>query len=332
MKKSLIFLLLILLVGNLLFGAGDKEKGPKLPLVGVSKFLSHPALDDVEKGLQDYLSSIGKEVKYDFQNANAEVASSAQIAQKFKSDNVDVAVGIATPTAQALVNVFTDLPVVFSAVTDPIDAGLVTTYTTPYQLNVTGVSDMNPVEAQIELLVRLTGAKTIGNIYASGEANGVALMEMAKAACQKLGVNFITAAVANTAEVKQATQSIVGRVDAIYIATDNTVSSGLPSVDDVTNKAGVPLMVADPSGVEGTSFLVAWGFDYYKIGLATGEIIASLLDGKKPGEIGTKFLTDADDFELWINLDSAKQLAITIPQDVLASAAYVIENGQKVKR
>lgn len=331
MKKIGILLLLSAVFLTTLSAGGTAETKKRVePLIGISKFLSHPALDAVETGIQDYLESVGKTVHYDFQNANADVSASAQIAQKFKADKVDIAVGIATPVAQALVNVFTDTPVVFSAVTDPLSAGLVTTYTTPYPENSTGVSDMNPVEAQIELLVRLTGAKTIGNVYASGEANGVTLMEQAKAAAEKLGIGFVAAAVANTAEVKQAVQSIINRVDAIYIATDNTVISALPSVDDVAAKAGVPLMTADPSNVEGLNFLVAWGFDYYKIGLATGKIIAQLLDGKKPGEIGTVFLTDPEDFELWFNLDMAKKLGITISEELLASAAVLYENGKKI--
>lgn len=329
MKRVGILLLASLVLLAALPAAGVQES-KEVPLIGVSKFLAHPALDAVEAGMQDYLKSVGKEARFDFQNANADGSATSQIAQKFKADRVTMAVGIATPSAQALALVLPDRPVVFSAVTDPLSAGLVTTYTTPYAEQVTGVSDMNPVEAQIELLAKLTGAKTIGNVYASGEANGVVLMEQAKAATEKLGLKFVTAAVANTSEVMTATQSIIGRVDAIYIATDNTVISALPSVDDVAKKAGVPLMTADPSNVEGTSFLVAWGFDYYKIGLATGKIIAQLLDGKKAGEIGTVFLTDPEDFELWLNLDAAATLGITIPADLEASAAVLIKDGKKI--
>lgn len=331
--KRIGILLVAAILASPLFAAGAQEKlAEKEPLIGVAKFLSHPALDAAEQGLQDYLASQNIKVRYDFQNANADVSACAQIAQKFKADNVDIAVGIATPVAQALANTLTDTPVVFSAVTDPLDAGLVTTYETPYTENTTGVSDMNPVEAQIALLIRLTGAKTIGNVYASSEANGVTLMQQAKAACEKLGVNFVTAPVSNTSEVMQAVQSIANRIDAMYIATDNTVISALPSVDDVCWKAGVPLMTADPSGVDGLHFLVAWGFDYYKIGLATGEIIAQLLEGKKPGEIGTVFLNDPADFELWFNLDVAKELGIAIPDDLLQSAVVVYENGKKIVR
>ncbi len=331
MKKMVSILLIVLIcTSTLIFASGAKEVvSDGSTRVGVSKFLSHPALDAVEEGMKDYLSDNGYNVVYDFQNANAEASAAAQIAQKFSSDKVDVAVGIATPTAQALANVLQTTPVVFSAVTDPLAAGLVPSFEAGYKDMVTGVSDMNPVEAQIRLLVELTGAKTVGNIYASGEANGVILMEMAKQACDNLGVEFVTSAVANTSEVKSATQSIINRVDALYIATDNTVISALPSIDDVAFKAHVPLMSADPSGVDGLNFLVAMGFDYYKIGKATGKIIAQIIDGKTPGEIGTVFLTEPSDFELWLNLDVAKKLGITIPSSLLDEAAVIYENGMR---
>ncbi len=330
MKKLLSILVISLMLTSVVFATGQMENvATGTTKIGVSKFLSHPALDAVEEGIKDYLADNGYTVSYDFQNANAEVSAAAQIAQKFKSDKVDIAVGIATPNAQALANVLVDTPVVFSAVTDPVAAGLVPTYEPGYAIKVTGVSDMNPVEAQIKLLVDLTGAKAIGNIYASGEANGVLLMEMAKEACAKLGVEFVASAVSNTSEVMSATQSIIKRVDAIYIATDNTVISALPSIDDVANKAGVALMSADPSGVDGLNFLVAMGFDYYKIGKATGKVIAQVIDGTTPGEIGTVFLQEPSDFELWLNLDAAKKLGITIPSSLLDEAAVIYENGMK---
>ncbi len=331
MKKTVLIMLTLIIISATAFAQGQQESSSSVTKIGISKFLSHPALDATEQGIQDYLAQEGYEVSYDFQNANAEVSAAAQIAQKFKSDRVDIAVGIATPNAQALANVFSDIPVVFSAVTDPVDAGLVPTYEPGYSVNVTGVSDMNPVEAQISLLVGLTGAQTIGNVYASGEANGVLLMESAKAACEKLGVEFIPAAVSNTSEVMQAAQSIAGRIDAMYIATDNTVISALPSIDDVCTKAGVALMAADPSGVDGLNFLVAMGFDYYKIGIATGRVIADVIDGKRPGQIGTVFLAEPSDFELWLNKDAAADLGITIPQSLLAEAAVYYENGQKIE-
>ncbi|MDY0289306.1 MAG: ABC transporter substrate-binding protein [Sphaerochaeta sp.] len=328
--RTLALLLVILLsTASFAFAAGTAEKpAPSGYKVGVSKLLAHPALDAAEKGMMDYLATTGLKVTYDLQNANGDISTASSIAQKFKSDKVNVAVGIATPSAQALAQVFpitSSTPVVFSAVTDATEAGLVAA-------NIAGVSDKNPVQEQIKLLVDLTGAKTIGNIYASGEANGVILMEMAKAACAELGVGFVSAAISNSSEVKMATQAIIDRVDAIYIATDNAVISALASVDDVTTKAGKPLMSADPSGIDGLNAMIAWGFDYYSIGLETGKVVEKLLKGEKAGSIGTVYITDPTKFELWFNLDTAMKLGYTIPQSLLDSAAVLIKDGKTIRQ
>ncbi|MGH0053326.1 MAG: ABC transporter substrate-binding protein, partial [Sphaerochaetaceae bacterium] len=251
MKKlqslMLIALSLMLCVALPLFSAGQEEQtGPQAYKIGISKLVTHAALDAAEQGMMDHLATTDLLVTYDQQNANGDISTASSIAQKFKSDKVDVAVGIATPAAQALAQVFNEnsgTPVVFSAVTDSTEAGLVAS-------NIAGVSDKNPVEEQIKLLLDITGAKTIGNVYASGEANGVLLMEMAKAACEKYGVEFVSAAISNSSEVKMATQSIIDRVDALYIATDNTVISAIASVDDVAKKAGKPLFSSDASGID----------------------------------------------------------------------------------
>lgn len=307
----------------------------KVPKIGISKLMPHPALDATEKGLQDYLAEKGIEVTYDLQNANGDISTSSSIAQKFKDGKVDIAVGIATPTAQALVNVFppeSNVPVLFMAVTDPVDAGLVKSWEGDSSTNVCGVSDNTPVYEQVKLLVELTGAKTIGNVYASGEANGVVLMNMAKDACEKLGVKFVAQSISNTSEVKQATQSIIDRVDAVYIATDNAVISALPAVDEVCTKANKPLFAADPSNVPGLNCLVAWGFNYYSIGLEAGKMIEKILNGENAGSLGSVVLTDPKQFELWFNLDTAAKLGITIPQDLLDSAVCVIKNGEMIRK
>jgi putative ABC transport system substrate-binding protein len=327
-RTTVLMLVLAASLALPVFANGSAETvatDPDTYKIGVSKLLAHPALDAAEQGMQDYLATTGLAVSYDFQNANGDISTASSIAQKFKSDKVDVAVGIATPSAQALANVFPTVPVVFSAVTDPAEAGLVAA-------NICGVSDSNPVEAQIKLLVELTGAKTIGNIYASGEANGVVLMEMAKEACESLGVEFVSAAISNSSEVKMAAQSIIDRVDAIYIATDNAVISAIASVDDVTYKAGKALLCSDPSGIDGLHCLVAWGFNYYSIGTATGKVIEQVLKGESPEDIGTVYLSDPADFELWFNLDTAEELGYTIPKSLQDTAAVLIKDGKKISQ
>ena len=158
-------------------------------------------------------------------------------------------------------------------------------------------------------------------------------MEQAQAACDELGLELVPVAVSNSSEVRTALQSIIDRVDAVYIATDNNVISAIATIDDVCNDAGIPLFSSDPSGIDGLECMIAWGFNYHSIGTATGELIYDIVvNGANPGEQGTVFLTDPADFELWFNLDTAAKLGYTIPQEYLDSAAVIIENGVKTER
>ncbi len=327
MKKTLITILTVLaIVSSTLIANGTKEDtNPNAYKVGVSKLLPHPALDAAEQGMKDYLESTDLEITFDFQNANGDISTAASIASQLKAGKVDVAVGIATPSAQSLANTMGDTPVVFTAVTDPVSAQLVGP-------TICGVSDETPVKSQIELLIQITGAKSIGNVYTSGEANGVILNEMVQEACDELGIKCVSAAVSNTSEVKMAAQSIIDRVDAMYIAPDNAVYSAFSSVSDVCADNGIPLMGSDPTGTTPFEYLVAWGFNYYNIGVATGKLVEQCLTGATPGDLGTVLLTDAKDFELWVNLDNAKKLGIDVDQSILDKATYIVENGNAVKQ
>lgn len=322
MKKTLIKLSILLTVISI-FSCNEKDE----TVIGISKIVAHPALDAVEQGIQDELNERGVVARYDLQNAFGEITNASSIANKFKQEKVDYAVGIATPTAQALVNTITDSPVIFSAVTDPVKAGLVESFDKGSE-NVTGTSDLTPVKEQIALLIELTGATRVGHIYSSGEANATLLANMAKDACEELGIEFVEATVTKSSEVREAALSLVGRVDALYVSTDNTVVSVMASVSDVANRNGLPIMSADPSSSKEDDILVAWGFDYYKMGRATGKIIFDLMNGKKTTDIPTKFMTDTADIQLLINLDVAKKLGLTIPQDLIDNAAFVIENKE----
>lgn len=299
--------------------------------IGVSKIVAHPALDAIEKGIVEVVQKKYPNAQFDLQNANGEMSTASSIAQKFKSENVDLAVGIATPTAQALVNAIKDRPVIFSAVTDPAGAGLVAS-TEKGEKNITGISDMTPVQSQIELLNHIKPIKTLGHVYASSEANAVSLAEIARKVCKEKGIQFVETTVSNSAEVKQAVQTIAGRVDGIYISNDNTVVSALAAVTSVAQKHKIPVMSADPSSAETTPVLAAWGHDYYKMGRATGRLILRILDGEKPETIPTMFMTDATDVDLLINQDVAKQLGLTFPSDVIAGANSVIQDGKITKK
>jgi len=319
--------LMVLVMGIQALGANAAQK----PLIGISKIVSHPALDAVEKGIKDELAARKIDADYDLQNANGDINTAASIANKFKSEKVTVAVGIATPTAQSLVKNLKDVPVVFSAVTDPVKAGLVKSLKKG-EKNVTGVSDMTPVKQQIELLLRMKKVKRLGHIYTSSEENAVVLAGIVKQACKELGIEFVETTVSKSAEVKQATQAIIRRVDALYVSTDNTVVSAMSAIADVAMKSKVPIMSADPSSSASHPVLASWGFDYYKMGRATGQMVAEILKGKKTEQMPTRFMTRASDVDLLVNLDVAKKLGITVPKDLITSANTVIENGKQVKK
>ncbi|WP_455382209.1 ABC transporter substrate-binding protein [Salinispira pacifica] len=327
LRAVAIVALLVAAAGVAFAGGSSEQKTQKTPVIGISKIVSHPALDAVEKGIQDQLKEMNINVQYDLQNANGDVNTAKQIANKFKSEGVAVAVGIATPTAIALAETMKDIPVVFSAVTDPVAAGLVPSLNQGGK-NVTGYSDMTPVKSQIELMAKFMNLKRLGHVYSSSEPNAVVLADLAKKACQELGIQFVPATVTNSAEVRQATQSIVGRVDAIYVSTDNTVVSALPSLTEVAMQAKVPVISADPSSAESYDVLAAYGFDYYTMGRATGKLIAQILGGKSPSQIPTQFLTDRKDLILLVNLDVAKKMGINLPQSVINDANKIVENGK----
>lgn len=325
MKKLLFTLLTAALLTASLFAQPAREtadEGDKTYVIGISQLLPHPALDSIAEGIEDYLSTTDLNYRIHLENANGDISTAASIARLFKDEKVDIATGIATPTAQALATALADTPQVFATVTDPDAAGL----TGEGNENICGVSDMVPVATHLEIIEEMTGAGSIGMIYTSSEANGIVLMEAMKAACDAAGVNLVTVAVSNSAEVKVAAESIIDRIDAMYVATDNTVISAITAVSDVCLANGIPLFSADTTSSFGTDVLFAGGFDYYKSGLLTGQLIEQVLKGTAPSEIGTQYL-DAASLEIYINLDVAEVLGIEIPESILSSATYVIKDG-----
>ena len=333
MRKILSVMIVLSVVSALLVSCGQTQANGKVT-IGISKIVKHPALDAVEQGIQDELKAEKVEATFDLQNANGDANTAATIANKFKSDKVTIAVGIATPTAQALVKAFAEVksPVVFSAVTDPVDAGLVTSNTAGGEY-VTGISDMTPVKAQLTYLLKLVPTvKKVGMVFTGGEANAVVLKTAAEAAAKELGLELIASSIATSAEVKTAAESIADKVDAFYISTDNTVVSAISSLTEVAKAKKKPVISADPTSSEKVDVLASWGFNYYKMGLATGRLIGEILKGKKTSEIPTIYMTDAKDVDTLLNLDVAKALGITIPKEVVDAASIVIENGVATKK
>jgi putative tryptophan/tyrosine transport system substrate-binding protein len=323
--KISLFIIFVFTVSMLLLQCTDNSK----KIVGISKMSSNPAMDAVEQGIQDELRDLKLDVEFDLQNAGGDINTAASIADKFNTEKVKVAVGISTPAAQALVNHIKNIPIVFSAVADPVKAGLVASIDKGSR-NVTGVSDMTPVKEQIYLFTQIRKIKKLGLIYSSNEDSSLALADIAKNTCGEMGIEAVEAAVTSSAEVKQAVESIIGRVDGIYISTGSVVLSAISDVADAAMRNKVPVMSADPDSAKKYDILAAWGFDYYKMGRETGKMAAEILSGKKPEIMQTRFMTDASDMDLLLNLDAAKKLGIKFQKDTLDMANRIISNGQMI--
>jgi len=287
---------------------------PQVIKIGIMQIVDHPALNAVRDGFIDAMADQGyiqgKNIVYDVENAQGDMATANTIARKFVSEKVDMILSIATPTSQAAVNATNTIPVVFAAVTDPLSAGLVKDLKKPGN-NVTGISDLTPVERQIQLIKELLpAAKTVGTLYNSSEVNSITTNNLAKEACQKLGMKLLEATVSSSADVFLAAQSLVGRVDAIYVSTDNTVVSALDAVVQVTNENKIPLILADPTTI-GKGALVALGFNYYEHGRQAADIAIRVLKGTKPKDIPVEF---AKNLELKLNMDTVIRIGISVPE------------------
>ncbi|MCH5288943.1 MAG: ABC transporter substrate-binding protein [Treponema sp.] len=315
-----------LLAAAVVLAGCSKQAADGTKRIGIAKIVQHVALDDVERGIIDVIDEAGFAVTYDLQNANGDVNTAAQIAAKYKDERVDLAVGIATPVALALANTIKDIPIVFGTVTDPLSTGLVTTLDHG-EGNVTGMSDYVDTGTQVALFKDVAGIKTLGYIYTSNEGNSISSLNLVQEACESLGLQLVTQAITNSSEVKAAAEAIVGRVDGIYLTTDNTVFSALASLVQVFGSAKKPIFSADVTGAQAGGILMASGFNYYKAGRATGEMCVQILNGAKPSELPVRFMTEPSDSDLLLDLDAARNCGITFSEELLAQANMIFENG-----
>lgn len=327
MKKNKLFstviglCLITLLVLPIMVGCGGGTK-----TIGISQVVTHPALDATRQGVIDGLAEKGyvdgDNLAIDYQNSEGDPSLFGSIAQQFVTKGVDIIVSIATPNSQAAVAAVegTDIPVVFTAVTDPVGAGLVSSWESHGDENVTGISDMIVVSDDVDLIMEIIpGVKKLGTMYNSGESNSVFLVEKLKEACDALGIEVVEATVSTSAEVSTAAQSLVGRVDAIWIGTDNTVVSGLEALIGVCEDNGIPLFPGDEDSIV-RGCIAAYSFDYYDIGYQTGEMIAKILDGTDASTIPVE---KGEVISLSVNTAAAERMGVTIPQDIIDRAANV---------
>jgi len=316
------------LIGATLLAAAGLAQADEQKTVAITQIVEHPALDAVYQGVRDELAEEGykdgENLRIMHESAQGNAAIASQIARKFVGESPDVIVAIATPSAQTMAAAARNTPVIFSAVTDPVGAKLVQSLEKP-GANITGVTDMLPIERHIDLLERLVpDAKTIGTVYNPGEANAVALVELLEERLEARGLTLAKAAATKTSEVLGAARSLVGKADAIYLTTDNTVISAAEAVVSVGERAKIPVFAADTATVS-RGAVAALGFDYYDHGRQTGGMVVKVLNGANPGEMPVE---SVDTLNLFVNPEAAERMGITLSEDVLNDAQEIVKSGQ----
>lgn len=290
-------------------------------VIGIGQYVSHPSLDAVvtgfKKGMTDAGYTEGDKVKYDFANAQADQANNTAMIGKFAADkDMKLVLAVATPTAQAAAQAITNIPVLFSAVTDPLAAKLVDSLEAPGK-NVTGTSDKNPVKEQLELLKKIKPeAKTVGIVYSSGEVNSQVQVEWAKEAGAELGLTIEEKAISASSEVQQAAAAL--NVDALYVPTDNAVVSALEGLLQVSQDKKIPVISADGESVK-RGATATYGLNYEKLGEQTAEMAVKLLKGE--AEAKSMPVETITKVELYVNTTAAEKIGLTFPAEMLSEAA-----------
>ncbi|AOJ25915.1 ABC transporter substrate-binding protein [Burkholderia seminalis] len=291
--------------------------------VKVLSIVDHPALDAIRDGVRAELKAEGygdDKLKWEYQSAQGNTGTAAQIARKFVGDQPDVIVAIATPAAQAVVAATKSVPVVYSGVTDPVAAQLVKGWG-PSGTNVTGVSDKLPLDRQAALIKRVVpNAKTVGMVYNPGEANSVVVVKALKEILAKQGMALKEAAAPRTVDIGPAAKSLVGKVDVIYTNTDNNVVSAYEALVKVANEAKIPLVAGDTDSVK-RGGIAALGINYGDLGRQTGKVVARILKGEKPGAIASE---TSSNLELFANTGAAAKQGVTLSPDLVKEAKTVI--------
>lgn len=288
--------------------ASNQNDGDKVYQIGVSQFVEHPSLDAAYEGFQDAIEEAGLNVEYDYRNAQGDQSNTSTIAQNFVADQVDLIFANATPSAQAALQATREIPIVFTSVTDAVEAGLVAELDQT-DGNITGVLDMHPdaIVETINFIEQYFPDSTIGVVYNAGEQNSVIQIEHVNDAVQDTSLTVVERTVATSAEVQQATTSLVGEVDLLYIVTDNTVVSALETVVAVANEQKLPLIVGEPDSLERGGF-ATFGIDYYTIGYRTGEMAVDILTGSKDlADISVEY---PPEIQLFINESAAEKQGI----------------------
>ena len=289
------------------------EGATKKIKVGITQIVEHPALNKAKQGFKDALKEAGIDVEYDEKNANGEVATANLIANTLVSSKPDLIYAIATTTTQAVAQATNDIPVVFSAITDPESAGIL-------KENVTGVSDRVNIKQQLELMKKLNpNAKKVGVIFNSSEQNSMVQVNDLKTAASELGMEVVATGVTQASEIPQASETLIGEIDMIYTPTDNLVASLINLITEKATAAKKIVFGAEVAHVEGGA-LITQGVDYYELGKRAGQMAIEILKGKKPSEIKIETVELND---IVVNEKTLNALGIVLPEDIKTKAKFI---------
>lgn len=314
--KKLVGVLSILTMFILSCGTEEtktNEGATKKIKVGITQIVEHPALNKAKQGFKDALKEAGIDVEYDEKNANGEVATANLIANTLVSSKPDLIYTIATTTTQAVAQATNDIPVVFSAITDPESAGIL-------KENVTGVSDRVNIKQQLELMKKLNpNAKKVGVIFNSSEQNSMVQVNDLKTAASELGMEVVATGVTQASEIPQASETLIAEVDMIYTPTDNLVASLINLITEKAIAAKKIVFGAEASHVEGGA-LITQGVDYYELGKRAGQMAIEILKGKKTSEI--KFET-IELNDIVVNENTLNALGISLPEEIKSKVKFI---------
>jgi len=314
----------LLLVGCTATG-GEQSSAEGVFHVGINQLVTHASLDSAVEGFRAAFEEAGlvegTDVVFDIQNAQGEQSTAVSIASKFVEDGSDLILSVGTPSAQATLQSTQTVPLLFTAVTDPLAAGLVESLEAPGG-NMTGVSSLNPVEDQLRLITEIApDVQTVGVIYSSGEVNSTVQLEIAREVAPGLGLELKEVTISNSSEVAQGTESL-GDIDAIYVPADNTVVSALDAVLQIAESKSIPVITADSASVTAGG-VATYGVDYFALGKQTGEMALRILqDGEAPHEIAVESLREA---ALIVNPAAASRMGVEIPADLMDQASEVVQ-------
>ncbi|QHI72399.1 ABC transporter substrate-binding protein [Aminipila terrae] len=329
MKKRTVSVLLVMVlaVAAAFTGCGkDSSSGEKskeksdLPTIGIVQIVEHPSLDTIRENIISQLKEEGfvdgKTVTIDYKNAQNDTNNLKTICQSFAANKYDLIIAIATPSAQAALGETTDIPIVFSAVTDPVGAKLVNSLEKPGG-NITGTSDAVSAAKIMDLALQVTpNIKKIGAIYSTGEINSVSVINELKKYAKSKGIEVVDATIMNSSEIQQAAQSLVNKVDAVFSPIDNTVASAMPTIVDVLDKAKIPYYVAADSMVADGG-LATDGVNYVELGKKTGSMAAKVLNGADTATMPVQIMSKT---QIYINKKTADEIGVKIPAGILHKA------------